>query len=178
MDDIRTGSAGFFQIFFHVLQTALHSPPHCAFVNAFRFSYFRIGLAKNDAGIHTAALDFGQRVKRVPQTDKEFHPFQELLGRGLMQAGRVFDPVLTVKRILRLVPGEPPLIGHLIAGIGLEYLGHLVRNFDKLILRVPIINIFQIDSTKIKLGRVDQPERTNHAPKGKVRIMVHGSRLL
>ena len=111
-------------------------------MNAFRFSYFRIGLAKNDTGIHAAALGFGQRVKRVPQTDKEFHAFQELLGRGLMQASRVFDPVITVQRILRLVPGEPPLISHLMAGISQKHFGHLVRNLDKLILRVPIIKIF------------------------------------
>ena len=38
-----------------------------------------------------------------------------------------FNPVIAVQRILRLVPGEPPLVGHFIAGIGLEYLGHLVR---------------------------------------------------
>ena len=43
------------------------------------------------------------------------------------------------------MPGEPPLVGHFITGIGLEYLGNLVRNFDKLILRVPIIKIFQIE---------------------------------
>ena len=61
------------------------------------------------------------------------------------------DPVIAVQRILRLVPGEPPLVGHFIAGIGLEYLGHLVRNFDKLILRVPIIKIFQIDSSHRKI---------------------------
>ena len=42
-------------------------------------------------------------------------------------------------------------LGHFIAGIGLEYLGHLVRNFDKLILRVPIIKIFQIDSSHRKI---------------------------
>jgi len=35
--------------------------------------------------------------------------------------------------------------------IGLEYLGNLVRNFDKLILRVPIIKIFQIDSSHRKI---------------------------
>ena len=62
--------------------------------------------AKNDVRVNPPALDFRQRVERVPQTDKELHPFQELLGRGLMQAGRVFDPVLAVQGILRLVPGD------------------------------------------------------------------------
>ena len=68
-----------------------------------------------------------------------------------MQASGILNPVIAVQRILRLVPGEPPLVGHFIAGIGLEYLGHLVRNFDKLILRVPIIKIFQIDSSHRKI---------------------------
>ena len=35
---------------------------------------------------------------------------------------------------------------------------------------IPILK--ERHSTKIKLGKVDQPERTNHAPTGKVRIMV------
>ena len=53
--------------------------------------------AKNDVSIDPAALDLRQGVEGVPQTDKQLHAFQKLLGRGLMQAGRVFDPVLTVQ---------------------------------------------------------------------------------
>ena len=33
-------------------------------------------------------------------------------------------------------------------------------------------------STKIRSGRADQPERTNHAPSGRARITVQGKRLL
>lgn len=62
-----------------------------------------------------------------------------------MQAGEIFDPVIAVQRILRLVSGEAPLVGHLITGISQENLGYLVRNLDKLILCIPIIKIFQID---------------------------------
>ena len=58
-----------------------------------------------------------------------------------MQAGRVFDPVLAVQRILRLVPGEPPLVGHFITGIRKKDLRYFVRNLNKLILGVPIIKI-------------------------------------
>ena len=36
----------------------------------------------------------------------------------LMQAGGIFDPVIAVQRILRLMPGEPPLVGHFVPGIG------------------------------------------------------------
>ena len=32
-----------------------------------------------------------------------------------MQASGILNPVIAVQRILRLVPGEPPLVGHLIA---------------------------------------------------------------
>ena len=45
----------------------------------------------------------------------------------------------------RFVPGEPPLVGHFVPGIGHKHFGYLVRNFDKLILCVPIIKILQID---------------------------------
>ena len=65
------------------------------------------------------------------------HPLQQLLRRGLMQAGRVFDPVLTVKGILRLVAGEPPLVGGLIQSVGPELLGHLVCHFNELVRYVP-----------------------------------------
>ena len=101
--------------------------------------------------VNSAALDLRQRIESVPQTKgKVSISFKELLGRWLMQAGGIFDPVIAVQRILCLVPGEPPLVGHFIAGIGLEYLGHLVRNFDKLILRVPIIKIFQLVVVTVK----------------------------
>ena len=67
--------------------------------------------AKNDVSIDPAALDLRQGVEGVPEPDKQLLAFQKFLGRGLMQAGGVFDPVLTVQGILRLVPGEPPLVG-------------------------------------------------------------------
>ena len=67
-----------------------------------------------------------------------------------MQAGGVFDPVLTVQGILRLVPGEPPLVSRFIADAGPKRLGHFLGNLDKLILRVPIIKIFQIDGSHYK----------------------------
>ena len=101
--------------------------------------------------VNSATLDLWQGIESVPQTKKGFHPFKELLWGRLMQADGIFNPVIAVQRILRLVPGEPPLAGHFIAGIGLEYLGHLVRNFDKLILRVSITKIFQIDSSHRKI---------------------------
>lgn len=108
-------------------------------------------LAKNDMCVNSTALDLRQRIESVPQTKKGFHSFKELLRGRLMQASGILNPVIAVQRILRLVPGEPPLVGHFITGIGLEYLGNLVRNFDKLILRVPIIKIFQIDSSHRKI---------------------------
>ena len=104
--------------------------------------------AKNDMSVDPAALDLRQGVEGVPEPDKQLHALQKLLGSGLMQAGGVFDPVLTVQGILRLVPGKPPLVGRFIADAGPERLGHFLGDFDKLILRVPIIKIFQIDGSK------------------------------
>lgn len=107
---------------------------------------FLDAFSKNDVGVDPPALDFGQGVKGVPQTAEHFHTLQQFLRGGLMQAGGIFDPVIAVQRILRLVPGEPPLVGHLIPGIGQKDSRHLVGNLDKLILCVPIIKIFQCES--------------------------------
>ena len=136
--------------FFHAFKATLDRLANRLLMYALGLGNFLNRLAKNDMCVNSAALNLRQRIESVPQTDKEFHPFQELLGRGLMQAGRVFDPVLTVKRILRLVPGEPPLVGHFIAGIRKKYLRYFVRNLNKLILGVPIIKIFQIDGSHYK----------------------------
>ena len=106
--------------------------------------------AKNDMSVDPASLDLRQGVEGVPEPDKQLHALQKLLGSGLMQAGGVFDPVLAVQRILRLVPGEPPLVGRFIADTGPERLGQFLGNLDKLILYVPIIKIFQIDGSYYK----------------------------
>ena len=137
--------------FFHTLKATLDRLADRLLVYALGLGNFLDALSENDVGINSPALDLRQRVESVPQTDEQLHALQKLLGRWLMQAGGIFDPVIAVQRILRLMPGEPPLVGHFIAGIGLEYLGHLVRNLDKLILRVPIIKIFQIDSSHRKI---------------------------
>ena len=137
--------------FFHAFKATLDRLANRLLMYALGLGNFLNRLAKNDMCVNSAALDLRQRIESVPQTKKGFHPFKELLRGRLMQASGILNPVIAVQRILRLVPGEPPLVGHLIAGIGLEYLGHLVRNFDKLILRVPIINIFQIDSSHRKI---------------------------
>lgn len=62
-------------------------------------------------GVHPATLDLRQGVERVPQVIEKLHPLQKLLRRGLMQAGRVFDPIVTVERILCPVTGDAPLVG-------------------------------------------------------------------
>lgn len=47
------------------------------------------------------------------------------LGRWLMQAGgNILISVIAVQRILRLMPGEPPLVGHFVPGIGHKYFGY------------------------------------------------------
>lgn len=123
--------------FFHAFKATLDRLANRLLMYALGLGNFLNRLAKNDICVNSTALDFRQRIESVPQTKKGFHPFKKLLRGRLMQAGGIFNPVIAVQRILHLVPGEPPLVGHFVAGIGLEYLGNLVRNFDKLILRVP-----------------------------------------
>ena len=130
--------------FFHAFQAPLDRLADGLLMHTISLSNRFDAYAKNDVSVDPAALDLRQGIERVPQPDKPLLEFQDFLGRGLMQAGGVFDPVLTVQGILRFVPGEPPLVGRFIADAGPERLGHFLGDFDKLILRVPIIKIFQI----------------------------------
>ena len=123
--------------FFHAFKATLDRLANRLLMYALGLGNFLNRLAKNDICVNSTALDFRQRIESVPQTKKGFHSFKKLLRGRLMQASGILNPVIAVQRILRLVPGEPPLVGHFVPGIGLEYLGNLVRNFDKLILRVP-----------------------------------------
>ena len=70
-----------------------------------------IDLPRMICASNSAALDLRQRIESVPQTKKGFHSFKELLRGRLMQASGILNPVIAVQRILRLVPGDPPLVG-------------------------------------------------------------------
>ena len=131
--------------FFHALKATLDRLADRLLMYALGLGNFLDALSKNDVGINPAALALRQRVECVPQTDEQLHALQKLLGRWLMQAGGIFDPVIAVQRILRLMPGEPPLLGHFVPGIGSKDSRHFLGNLDKLILCVPIIKILQID---------------------------------
>lgn len=65
--EIRTGLQTIFQIFFHVLQATLNSPPDSAFIHALFQRNLAIALALDDTSIHTATLCLGQRIDSVPQ---------------------------------------------------------------------------------------------------------------
>ena len=58
---------------------------------------------EDQVGVHPAALDLRQGVKGVPEPDEQIHSIQKFLGCRFMQAGRVFNPVITVQGIISLV---------------------------------------------------------------------------
>ena len=103
--------------FFHAFQAPLDRLADGLLMYTIGLGNFFDAYAKNDMSVDPAALDLRQGIERVPEPDKQFHALQKFLGRRLMQAGGVFDPVLTVQGILRLVPGEPPLVGRFIADV-------------------------------------------------------------
>lgn len=116
--------------FFHAFQASLDRLADGLLMHTIGLGNLFDAYAKNDMSVDPAALDLRQGVERVPQPDKPLLEFQDFLGRGLMQAGGVFDPVLTVQGILRLVPGESPLVGRFIADAGPERLGHFLGDFN------------------------------------------------
>ena len=102
--------------------------------------------------LDTIGHPYGSRFRYLGTACGDFSASeqQDESHRHAPQAGEVFDPVLTVQGILRFVPGKPPLVGRFIADAGPKHLGHFLGDFDKLILRVPIIKIFQIDGSHYK----------------------------
>ena len=138
-------SQNFFQIFFHSSHAALHRASDNALVHILLLGNLAIALAEDQMRLYPDALHLRQRVGGVPQVDKQLHAIQKLLRRRLMQAGRVFDPIVTVEGILRLVAGRAPLMGCLIQLVRLQLGGHFVGNFDVFIMGVPNVKVLQID---------------------------------
>ena len=132
--------------FFHALQPPLDGLADGLLMHTLGLGNFLDTFSENDVGIDPPALDFGQRVEGVPQAAEHFHALQQLLRGRFMQAGGIFDPVLAVQRILRLVPGDPPLVGHFITGIGQKDSRHIVRNLNIFVLGVPVVKVAQVDS--------------------------------
>ena len=81
--------------------------------------YFGIALAEDHTGIHPATLRFGQGIERSAQMAEQLHALQQLLRGGFGNAGGVFDPVLTIERVLCFVADDPPLIGGLVQSAAL-----------------------------------------------------------
>ena len=92
----------FSQIFFHALNAAFHGAADGALVHALLTSDLPVGLAKDQVSVHPAALGFRQGVKGVPQPEEKLLAIQNFLGAGLMQAGRVFNAIVTVQGVIRL----------------------------------------------------------------------------
>ncbi len=87
---------------------------HRCFAHALSHSRLPIALAGDHTGVHPAALRSGQGIERNAQMAEQLHALQQLLRGGFRNAGGIFDPVLTVEGILRLVADDPPLIGDLL----------------------------------------------------------------
>ena len=95
----------FFQIFSHSRLAAFDRMSDGTFVHALLPGNLAVALAEDQMRLHPDALHLWQRVEGVPEVDEQLHALQKLLGRWLMQAGGIFDPVIAVQRILRLMPG-------------------------------------------------------------------------
>ena len=110
-----------------------------ALVNALLPGDLAVALAEDQMRFYTDALHLRQRIESVPQVDEQLHTIQKLLRGRLMQADRVFDPIVTVEGILRLIAGRAPLMGCLIQLVRLQLGGHFVGNFDVFIMGVPSV---------------------------------------
>ena len=135
----------FFQIFSHGRLAAFDGMANGALVHALLPGDLAVALAEDQMRLYPDALHLWQRVEGIPQVDEQLHTIQKLLWRRLMQTGRVFDPIVTVEGILRLVAGRAPLMGCLIQLVRLQLGGHFVGNFDVFIMGVPSVKVLQID---------------------------------
>ena len=116
--------------------------PDGAFVYALLAGDLAVALSQDQMSVHSAALDLRQGVEGVPQPEEQLLAIHELLGAGLVQAGGVFDPIITIQGVERLVVAYSFRMGGLTPLAGYEFLGHLVRHLHQLVHYVPIIKIF------------------------------------
>lgn len=135
----------FFQIFSHGHLAAFDGMANGALVHALLPGDLAVALAEDQMRLYPDALHLWQRVEGIPQVDEQLHTIQKLLRRRLMQTGRVFDPIVTVEGILRLIAGRAPLMGCFIQLVRLQLGGHFVGNFDVFIMGVPSVKVLQID---------------------------------
>ena len=145
----------FSQIFFHRLNPTQDRAAHNAFVRSFLAGDFPIGLSLNQMGIYPAVLDLRQGVESVPEMIETLHAFHQLLRGGLMHTGGIFDAIVTVEGIVRLVVTNTLGIGSLGQFAALEYGGHFIRNLDVFVMGVPRVIVFQIDSSHYIFLRSD-----------------------
>ena len=119
--------------------------PDGAFVYALFAGDLTVAFAQNQIGVHAAPLDLRQRIEGVPQTKEQLLAIHEFLGAGLVQAGGIFDPIVTIQGIISLVVARPFRMGGFAPPAGHELLGHFVRNLCVFIVGVPRVKVFQID---------------------------------
>ncbi len=123
----------FLQIFFHALNPAFHGAADGALVHTLLAGNLAVALSKDQMSVHAATLDFRQGVEGVPQPEEQLLAIHKLLGAGLVQAGGVFDPIVTVQGIISLVVAHPFRMGGLAPLTGHEFLGYLVRHLHQLV---------------------------------------------
>ena len=75
-------------------------------------------------------MDLRQGVESVPKMAETIHALQQLLRGRLMHTGRVFDPVITVEGIVRLVVADTLGVSGLGQLASPELGGHFIGNFD------------------------------------------------
>ena len=149
----------FFQIFSHGRLAAFDGMANGALVHALLPGNLAVALAEDQMRLYPDALHLWQRVEGIPQVDEQLHTIQKLLRRRLMQTGRVFDPIVTVEGILRLIAGRAPLMGCLIQLVRLQLGGHFVGNFDVFVMGVPSVKVLQIDATRSYFASADEQWR-------------------
>ena len=123
----------FLQIFFHALNPAFHGAADGALVHALLAGDLTVALSQDQMSVHPAALDLRQRVEGVPQPEEQLLAIHKFLGAGLVQAGGVFDPIVTIQGIISLVVAYPFRMGGLAPLAGHEFLGYLVRHLHQLV---------------------------------------------
>jgi len=119
--------------------------PDGAFVYALLTCNLTLALSQDQMSVHAAALELRQGVEGVPQPEKQLLAIHKLLGTGLVQASGVFDPIITIQGVERLVVAYSFRMGGLTPLAGYEFLGHFIGNLYVFVVGVPRVKVFQID---------------------------------
>ena len=141
----RIGSQNFFQIFFHVLQATLDGGVDGPFRHTFCGSNRFDRVVQQIALKHPLALCVRQTIQCMADMLEAFHALDQFLRRRVREASRIFNAVLGIQRVVRLIAIDTTAAGLNVPLTRQQFFRNFFRDFDHNIFHIPRVKFPQID---------------------------------